>query len=505
MVACSFAQAVVMANRNLVKASTAKIAQVFGEDGSIQNIHGLHELYPKHLLSKNDAYYEEMINLLVWAGRGHYKLYQSGATPILCPILPLTSEVEMKAPVRVKLLKLEVKVEPLWLLYAIDQLKKEVEGILVDRGVCMDLRKMLAGGNVLCLYGSDQVGLGRSLDKILLCLSKILLINNHSGLLGVPGLNTPHGFLLHERHFANERMPGCVRIIQPQDSRDLLCGKKDGKINRIQRENNCRITVRDGEQDKKYFWIFLEPSGIGKALLAEALRDMKRELPAELCFHLDDQYHKSLIGVGGSNIQRVMKQHGVYVRFLGSGEAAHVLGGDEREWPGAPLANVLIRTPQRNHAALMAMKADLFTIAGEDIPTLHQLPLREEGGWIVRKGGELVKIKLLGQGEELPSIQNTSFEEMEKLIKEIPEDISLLSSDNRLRSPLPEPNYSGSAYIPDSSNSISNFKSYLPVEWIQHDPLYLIRPRSKSHSNPLLVNKNIQIGIIGEGRRRSSL
>lgn len=40
----------------------------------------------------------------------------------------------------------------------------------------------------------------------------------------------------------------------------------------------------------------------------EGLGMLQEELPAEISFHLPESYHKRIIGVGGKNIQRIMKK-----------------------------------------------------------------------------------------------------------------------------------------------------------------------------------------------------
>lgn len=53
---------------------------------------------------------------------------------------------------------------------------------------------------------------------------------------------------------------------------------------------------------------------------------LEEELPAEISFHIPEGYHKRIIGVGGKNIQRIMKKYGVYVKFSNAKEFAK-LGG----------------------------------------------------------------------------------------------------------------------------------------------------------------------------------
>lgn len=93
------------------------------------------------------------------------------------------------------------------------------------------------------------------------------------------------------------------------------------------------------------------------------------ELPSEISFHIPEIYHKRIIGVGGKNIQRIMKlvrpyilhitgdllqllfsQYGVYVKFS-SAEELTAFGGY------ADLHNnVVARTPAKNAHALEQLR-----------------------------------------------------------------------------------------------------------------------------------------------------
>lgn len=42
---------------------------------------------------------------------------------------------------------------------------------------------------------------------------------------------------------------------------------------------------------------------------------VEQEMPASISFHVPDQYHKRIIGIGGQHIQRIMKKHSVFVKF----------------------------------------------------------------------------------------------------------------------------------------------------------------------------------------------
>ena len=49
--------------------------------------------------------------------------------------------------------------------------------------------------------------------------------------------------------------------------------------------------------------------------MKQGLALVEQEMPASISFHVPDQYHKRIIGIGGSHIQRIMKKHSVFVKF----------------------------------------------------------------------------------------------------------------------------------------------------------------------------------------------
>jgi predicted PilT family ATPase len=60
--------------------------------------------------------------------------------------------------------------------------------------------------------------------------------------------------------------------------------------------------------------------------MRQGLTLVEQEMPASISFHVPDQYHKRIIGIGGQHIQRIMKKHSVFVKFsnaMDRGEASH--------------------------------------------------------------------------------------------------------------------------------------------------------------------------------------
>ncbi|KAI1303367.1 hypothetical protein EDD11_005418 [Mortierella claussenii] len=130
------------------------------------------------------------------------------------------------------------------------------------------------------------------------------------------------------------------------EHREFISGKKNGKINRIMKVTGAKIKF---DQCNEYnFYVDLSSSIAMKAM--EALLLLQEELPAEISFFVPETYHKRIIGVGGKNIQRIMKKYGVYVKFSNSEEFA-TLGGYFDN-----LDNVVARTPSKNAVNLDNLK-----------------------------------------------------------------------------------------------------------------------------------------------------
>ncbi|KAG0321297.1 hypothetical protein BGZ99_003976, partial [Dissophora globulifera] len=130
------------------------------------------------------------------------------------------------------------------------------------------------------------------------------------------------------------------------EHRDFISGKKNGKINRIMKTTGAKIKF---DQCNEYnFYVDLSSTISLKAI--EALALLQEELPAEISFFVPETYHKRIIGVGGKNIQRIMKKYGVYVKFSNADEFA-TLGGYFDN-----LDNVVARTPSKNAFNLENLK-----------------------------------------------------------------------------------------------------------------------------------------------------
>ena len=99
----------------------------------------------------------------------------------------------------------------------------------------------------------------------------------------------------------------------------------------------------------------------------QGLTLLQDELPAELSFHVPETYHKRIIGVGGKNIQKIMKEFSSYVKFNSAEELVGLGGYVENE------DNVIARTPMKNFANLEYLKASIL----EQIPAKDKDFVRE--------------------------------------------------------------------------------------------------------------------------------
>ncbi|EAL23071.1 hypothetical protein CNBA5960 [Cryptococcus deneoformans B-3501A] len=162
------------------------------------------------------------------------------------------------------------------------------------------------------------------------------------------------------------------------EHRDFISGKKNGKINKIMKTTNVKIKF---ETFNDYNFLIDISGTDGDAL--KGLSMLQEELPAEVSFHVPESYHKRIIGVSGKNIQKIMKLHGVYVKFSNAEEFAALGGYTDNE------DNVVARTPAKNAVNLESLKQAVmeldkdYTVESVTIPRrYHRTLLGEKGIFI---------------------------------------------------------------------------------------------------------------------------
>lgn len=83
---------------------------------------------------------------------------------------------------------------------------------------------------------------------------------------------------------------------------------------------------------------------------------VEQEMPASISFHVPDQYHKRIIGIGGQHIQRIMKKYSVFVKFSNAMDR----GGIGKDDDDIKVDNVICRTPARNAQSLDLVKQEIM-------------------------------------------------------------------------------------------------------------------------------------------------
>ncbi|TYJ54383.1 hypothetical protein B9479_004971 [Cryptococcus floricola] len=143
------------------------------------------------------------------------------------------------------------------------------------------------------------------------------------------------------------------RVELANEQREFFSGKKNGKINKIMKMTNAKIrfeTLND-------YNFLIDIAGKNQDAL-QGLSLIQEELPAEISFYVPESYHKRIIGVGGKNIQKIMKIYNSFVKFSNAEEFASLGGYFDNE------DNVYAKTPSKNGANLWELKQAIMDVVG---------------------------------------------------------------------------------------------------------------------------------------------
>ncbi|CAM1511392.1 Fc.00g089050.m01.CDS01 [Cosmosporella sp. VM-42] len=143
-----------------------------------------------------------------------------------------------------------------------------------------------------------------------------------------------------------------VKIELANEHKEFVSGKKNGKINKIMGQSSVQI-IFDGFNEYNFN---IDVMAGGYESMKQGLSLVEQEMPASISFHVPDQYHKRIIGIGGQHIQRIMKKHSVFVKFSNAMDR----GGMGREDDDVKVDNVICRTPARNAQNLDAVKNEIL-------------------------------------------------------------------------------------------------------------------------------------------------
>lgn len=143
-----------------------------------------------------------------------------------------------------------------------------------------------------------------------------------------------------------------VKIELANEHKEFVSGKKNGKINKIMGQSSVQI-IFDGYNEYNFN---IDVCGGNYEAMKSGLSLVEQEMPASISFHVPDQYHKRIIGIGGQHIQRIMKKHSVFVKFSNAMDR----GGAGREDDDIKVDNVICRTPARNAQNLELVKSEIL-------------------------------------------------------------------------------------------------------------------------------------------------
>lgn len=143
-----------------------------------------------------------------------------------------------------------------------------------------------------------------------------------------------------------------VKIELANEHKEFVSGKKNGKINKIMSQSHVNVYF---DLFNEYNF-FIDVSGATYEAAKNGLDLVEQEMPASIAFHVPDQYHKRIIGIGGQHIQRIMKKYSVFVKFSNAMDR----GGSSRDDDDIKVDNVICRTPARNAQNLDLVKQEIM-------------------------------------------------------------------------------------------------------------------------------------------------
>lgn len=295
--------------------------------------------------------------------------------------------------------------------------RNDLRKVMRDNGSFVSFPKMSSGGNLVTVYAESRVNAERTLRSLhfLACgiYEACFYFNHRDG--AIYGAESAHTFFnsitnisalvsqlsqISGAEVTYKADPGCIEVYGTErairnvyqrlhemsflkmfhqstvfnvelsnDQREFISGKKSGKINKIMKTSGAKIKFVPFSEYN--FIIEVESNNFNKAL--DGLTLLQEELPAEISFYVPEVYHKRIIGVGGKNIQRIMKKYGVYVKFSNAEEFAALGGYYDNE------DNVVARTPMKNQVNLDNLRhavMDLINPKDRDCveQVLHDIP-----------------------------------------------------------------------------------------------------------------------------------
>ncbi|KAF9330849.1 hypothetical protein BG006_006225 [Podila minutissima] len=337
----------------------------------------------------------------------HNEVYVTGEASKVRQVKEILAKAYVRAQAAATLSTRQVSIGSRKLDWMLDNHREKLRAIMADNATFISFPSLGSAGGIIQVYGESRVNVERTIRTVMQLSSQfhsgsislltpmrenlVLATPNSSGVLSPVASVTKlvsqvSGAEVEFRNssfyiYGNEIQTRiAVQFLADVDfvktahyevkfsvelaneHREFISGKKNGKINRIMKATGAKIKF---EPCNEYnFYVDLSSNIAVKAV--EALALLQEELPAEISFYVPETYHKRIIGVGGKNIQRIMKKYGVYVKFSNSEEFTNLGGYFDN------LDNVVARTPSKNAMNLDNLKhAVMELVSPKDKDFVH--------------------------------------------------------------------------------------------------------------------------------------
>ncbi|KAJ3114313.1 hypothetical protein HDU96_002278 [Phlyctochytrium bullatum] len=243
--------------------------------------------------------------------------------------------------------------------------KEQLRKIMVDNGVFLCLPSIGTGKNFIVVSGDDPVYIERAIRAVMAMACEFYCLNLLFDATGSQSLDQQATVSL--AHICN----ATGSEVSFQGCHVEIFGLKTAVKSSFQQINEIMglsVSLRDAKFQVE---LALEHKEFINGKKSGKINKID-EFPAEMSFYIPEAFHKRIIGVGGKNIQRIMKKYGVYVKFSNAEEFANLGGYFEN------MDNVIARTPSKNAANLDHLRQSIFELINikdkSEITTVVMIP-----------------------------------------------------------------------------------------------------------------------------------
>lgn len=158
------------------------------------------------------------------------------------------------------------------------------------------------------------------------------------------------------------------QIELPNNEKDFIAGKKNGKIIKI--INMSSVSIKLLPFTDQNFVVEISGNDLMDSILGLGL--FEDELPTIYNFNVPESFHRQIIGVGGQTIQIIMRKFNVFVKFSNSFELSdktldsqHSLQSTNFQQSFIRKNNVIIKCPSKNKFEIPLAKIELENLVNK--------------------------------------------------------------------------------------------------------------------------------------------